>query len=132
MKNLTKEIATITKKIDTLKQLRREKIEILYGQKLQQLVEVENQRMRRNMSVFYDDPEDHVSQSARGKQDEIVFAIKKLGVATCHEISLRTGISNRSVQAAIGDLVRKKRVVRMPVKSGEQKSYCLPKIKKRG
>lgn len=89
----------------------------------------ENDRMRRNMSVYFDEPEGVMSEHARGKQDEMVYAVKKLGIASCLDISLETGINARSVQAAIGDLVRKGRLVRLPSGPGHIKKYRLPKMK---
>jgi len=111
-----------------LKRTRSQLIEKLYAEQLREVSEDENRRMRRNMSVYYDDPENHISENARGRQDDIVYAVKKLGIASCHDISLETGISNRSIQAAVGDLVRKERLVRLPVGPGHIKKYRLPKL----
>ena len=129
MTQTKEEITSLTNQIEALKRARSKLIEQLYAEQLRSLVDVENSRMRRNMSVYYDDPEGHVSESARGKQDNIVDAVKKLGVCSCHDISLETKISNRSVQAAIGDLVRKKRLVRLPTGPGHIKKYRLPKLR---
>lgn len=122
------EIICLTSQIEALKRTRSQLIEKLYAEQLREVSEDENRRMRRNMSVYYDDPEGHISENARGRQDDIVYAVKKLGIASCHDISLETGISNRSIQAAVGDLVRKERLVRLPVGPGHIKKYRLPKL----
>ena len=125
---LREEILSLTSQIGALKRTRSGLVEKLYAEQLRKVSEDENNRMRRNMSVYYDDPEGHISESARGRQDDIVYAVKKLGIASCHDISLETGISNRSIQAAIGDLVRKERLVRLPSGPGHIKKYRLPKL----
>lgn len=122
------EIICLTSQIEALKRTRSKLIEQLYAEQLREVSEDENNRMRRNMSVYYDDPENHISENARGRQDDIVYAVKKLGIASCHDISLETNISNRSIQAAIGDLVRKERLVRLPSGPGHIKKYRLPKL----
>ena len=126
---LVEQIQDIDSQITALKRHRSRLIEELYAKQLRKIVDEENSRMRRNMSVYYDDPEGFKSEHARGRQDEMVYAVKKLGIASCHDISLETGISNRSVQAAIGDLVRKGRLVRLPSGPGHIKKYRLPKMR---
>ena len=126
---LVEQIKDLDSQIAALKRHRSRLIEELYAKQLRKIVDEENNKMRRRMSVYYDEPPGYMSEHARGKQDEMVFAVKKLGIASCHDISLETGISNRSVQAAIGDLVRKGRLVRLPSKPGHIKKYRLPKMK---
>lgn len=91
----------------------------------------ENEKMRRNLSVYFDEPEGKISDHARGRQDEMVYAVKKLGIASCTDIAMETGISNRSVQSAMGDLVRKGRLVRLDSGPGHVKKYRLPKMRAR-
>ena len=91
----------------------------------------ENEKMRRNLSVYFDEPEGKISDHARGRQDEMVYAVKKLGIASCTDIAMETGISNRSVQSAMGDLVRKGRLVRLDSGPGQVKKYRLPKMRAR-
>ena len=128
MAETKEEIICLTSQIEALKRTRSQLIEKLYAEQLREVSEDENNRMRRNMSGYYDDPEGHISENARGRQDDIVYAVKKLGIASCNDISLETGISNRSIQAAVGDLVRKERLVRLPFGPGHIKKYRLPKL----
>ena len=105
-------------------------IDGLSKDRLEKTAHAENQQMRRNMSVYFDDPPGAESASARGRQEDIITAVKKLGVASCFDIAVETLISNRSVQAAIGDLVRKERLGRYPVAAGQIKKYRLPTVMK--
>lgn len=126
---LVEKIKALDKKIQALKRERSRIIEELYAQQLRKIVDEENTRMQRKMSVYYDEPEGLVSEHARGKQDQMVHAVKELGIATCLDIALKTGIAARSVQAAIGDLVRKGRLVRLPSGPGHIKKYRLPRMR---
>ena len=104
--------------------------EELYKRCLEAVAPAENERMRRNMSAYHTTSDAVRERSARGKQDEIVDAVKQLKICSVADIAEATGINNRSVQSAIGDLVRKKRLIRMPGGRHQVRKYRLPNVKK--
>ena len=105
--------------------------EDLYRRCLEAVAPMENACMRKKMSGYINASEDGDEiSSARGRQTEIIEAVKILKIASCDEIALITRINHRSVQAAIGDLCRKKRLVRISGPRYQIRKYRLPYVKK--
>lgn len=105
--------------------------EDLYRRCLEAVAPMENARMRKKSSAYVNTTEDDDEiDSARGRQNQIIDAVKQLKIATCYDISLLTKINHRSVQSAIGDLCRKNQLVRIDGPRYEIRKYRLPSVKK--
>lgn len=110
---------------------RSELLQDLYRKRLGRAAPLENARMRERMSPYFND------NNARRESDKglrralIIEAIRDLSylgdLVTVEQISIRTGLNNRSIQSTMPYLVRSKQIERVGSDPYEIRRYRLPK-----
>jgi len=102
----------------------------LYRKRLGRVAPVENARMRERMSPYFNDTNARREADKGLRRALIIEAIRDLSylgdLVTVEQISIRTGLNNRSIQSTMPYLVRSKQIERVGSDPYEIRRYRLP------
>jgi len=103
----------------------------LYRKRLGRVAPVENARMRERMSPYFNDTNARREADKGLRRNMIIEAIRDLStlgdLVTVEQISIHTGLNNRSIQSTMPFLVRSKQIERVGWDPYEIRRYRLPK-----
>ena len=90
-----------------------ELIEDLYRKRMGRLAPMENARMLEFNSPYFNNNNARREADRGLRRNIILEAVAELGLCTVEDISLHTGINNRSIQSTMPFFVRTRRLVRI-------------------